>query len=225
LAESLRSESFAVLTPPLAGHGDIAALKSIRLEQWLDDATQALRAARTERSSGPCFVGGLSFGALLALRLAIDQPTPIAGLILLAPPFLLRRRFDEARLRILAQLPESIIDSLGVRAKNRSHEARLVLPRACLTQHSVGSAVRMVKLRTAIFRQLTDLSTPTLIVQDPNEHLVDPDGVDPFIEGAEHAEVDTIWLPGGEHELTLGPKYPEVSHTVLEFLNRLCLAN
>jgi alpha-beta hydrolase superfamily lysophospholipase len=68
------------------------------------------------------------------------------------------------------------------------------------------------------------LGIPILIVQDPHDHLVHPDGVDPFIEAAEHTEVDTVWLPGAEHELTLGPRHTEVSHTVSEFLNRLCLA-
>lgn len=225
LTAALTLEHFVVVTPHLAGHGDITELRATRLERWLEDARQAVLGAQCEDSPLPCFVGGSSFGALLALRMALDQPSSIAGLVMLAPPFRLRRRFDEARLRILAQLAEAIIDTLGVRPKNRTHESRLVLPRDCLTHHSVGSAVRMVQLRSAIFRDLHRLSTPALIVQDPHDHLVDPDGVDPFIEAADHAEVDTIWLPGGEHELTLGPRHPEVSHTVLEFLNRLCRAN
>lgn len=225
LTDALADAGFTAAAPPLAGHGDIHTLKRVRIETWLTDAAQSLHAIRQSTPPGPLFVGGLSFGALLALHLALRSDTPIRGLILLAPPFQLRRRLDEIQLQLLRHLPDSVVDSLGIRPKSRAHETRLVLPRQCLTHHSIGSAVRMVKLRHTLLAESRQLSTPVLIVQDPHDHLVHPDGVDPFIEVAENAEVDTIWLPGGEHELTLGPRHHEVSHVVIEFMNRLCLAN
>jgi esterase/lipase len=218
----LREHRFEVSAPHLAGHTDIELLRRTHLEVWLEDAVGTL--ASISADTRPLFVGGSSFGALLALYIATLQRWPINGLVLLAPPLRLRRRFDEARLRILAQLPETIIDRLGTRAKNRGREGRLALPRSCLEAHSVASIVRLVKLRELIMPKLAELGIPILIVQDPHDHLVHPDGVDPFIEAAEHTEVDTVWLPGAEHELTLGPRHTEVSHTVSEFLNRLCLA-
>lgn len=222
LKDALVASRFSVETPPLAGHTDIETLRRTRLETWLNDATDALESSR---SKSPLFLGGLSFGAVLSLALVSQNPRPIAGLILLAPPFRLRRRFDERRLSLLSRLPEDILDKLGTRKKDVAREKRLVLPRHCLGEHSIASAVRMAKLRTRIKPLLPALTVPTIIIQDPHDHLVDPDGVDTFIEAAENTEVDTIWLPGAEHELTLGPRHEEVSHAVLEFLNRLCLAN
>ncbi len=223
LRDALVHSRFSVGTPPLAGHTDIEALRRTRLETWLGEATAAVECVQ---SDSPLFIGGLSFGALLSLALVLQGPRrpPISGLILLAPPFRLRRRFDEGRLNLLSRLPEDILDKLGTRKKDSNREKRLVLPRRCLGEHSIASAVRMAKLRTRLKPLLPALTVPTIIVQDPHDHLVDPDGVDPFIEAAEHAEVDTIWLPGAEHELTLGPRHEEVSHVVIEFLNRLCLA-
>ena len=221
LTDKLRSSRFNVKTPALSGHNDVEALRRTPLQTWLNEAEAAVRDLPNGK---PSFVGGCSFGALLTLYVATLQQRPLQGLILLAPPFKLRRRFDETRLKILSKLPEQVINSLGIRAKNRHRESRLVLPRQCLDAHSVGSIVRMSKLRDMILPKLNELTIPILIIQDPHDHLVHPDGVDPFIESAEHTEVDTIWLPGAEHELTLGPRHSEVSHAVLEFLNRLCLA-
>lgn len=222
LSRALTAARFSVVTPPLAGHTDIDALRRTRLETWLQEAAEAIGAIS---AGGPLFIGGLSFGALLSLGLLAQHPHPISGIILLAPPFKLRRRFDEGRLRILSRLPDTLIDKLGTRKKDLTRETRLVLPRKCLAEHSIASAVRMARLKDRLKPFLPTLATPILIVQDPHDHLVDPDGVDSFIEAAEMAEVDTIWLPGAEHELTLGPRHNEVAHAVIEFLNRLCLAN
>ncbi|MFM1848707.1 MAG: hypothetical protein RL417_2181 [Pseudomonadota bacterium] len=222
LSRVLLDHRFKVTTPPLAGHGDIEQLRRTSLDTWLSEAEKTL--AETP-PGGPFFVGGCSFGALLSLYLGTREQRPIDGLVLLAPPFKLRRRFDETRLRLLSKLPEHLIDTLGVRKKNRARESRLVFPRNCLEAHSVASIVRMAKLRNLIAPRIPTLRVPVLIIQDPHDHLVHPDGVDPFIESAEHSEIDTIWLPGAEHELTLGPRHLEVSRAVLEFLNRICLAN
>lgn len=221
LTDALRGHRFEASTPHLAGHTTIEILRRTHLHVWLEDAVTTVASCSRD---GPLFVGGSSFGALLALYIATLQRWPITGLVLLAPPLRLRRKFDEARLRILAKLPEPVIDRLGTRTKDKGRENRLLLPRCCLEAHSVASIVRLVKLRDLLFPKLAQLRIPVLIVQDPHDHLVHPDGVDPFIEAAEHTEVDTVWLPGAEHELTLGPRHPEVSHTVVEFLNRLCLA-
>ena len=77
-----------------------------------------------------------------------------------------------------------------------------------------------MQLRKLVVSRLKNLKMPILILQDPFDHHVHPDGTERIVEAFGSEEVDTIWFPRGEHELTLGPNEKEVSVAVREFLRR-----
>src|SRR5690349_24308050 len=86
LTRALQKAGFTVAVPPLAGHcSTLDDLKRTRWTDWLATLEGELRRLRAEH--GPVFVSGLSMGALLALRLAIDHPEDVAGVATLSATF------------------------------------------------------------------------------------------------------------------------------------------
>jgi len=222
LGVPLSGEGYRVLLPALAGHGrSPEELCQTPLPAWLDDAARVVRSLQS--SSGHRILGGLSFGALMALEAASHLPD-VAGIILLAPPIRLRRTSRECLLGLLSHLPHSALNLLRVRPKEPRPSTLHLLPRAAFPVHSVGAAARLITLRRRILSRLSTITAPVLIIQDPHDHLLAPDGADELVVHLEKSEVDTIWIPDGQHELTVSAAHGQVSHTVAEFLNRICLA-
>lgn len=86
VAKGFSRAGYAALCPRLSGHGGTEAdLKSARWEQWESDALSALEKLRARGK--PTFVGGLSMGAVLAVRVAAVRPDLVDGLLLFAPTF------------------------------------------------------------------------------------------------------------------------------------------
>lgn len=84
LANRLSADGYEVTTPVLpglAGNTDISGLST--WQDWVAEARKAYdkMAANCEQ----IYVGGLSAGALLALKLAAEKPTGLCGTILFAP--------------------------------------------------------------------------------------------------------------------------------------------
>lgn len=84
LSNGLCRAGYTVSVPQLAGHcGTLEALKSSTWQDWLASIETAL-----EEMRGHCkhvFVGGLSMGAILAIKVAARNPDIIRGVISLSP--------------------------------------------------------------------------------------------------------------------------------------------
>src|SRR6266436_911725 len=88
LGERLATAGIRVNAVRLAGHGGRPEeLGTVSHLNWYESAVAGLEELRTY--DDPVVVVGLSLGAVLAARLAIDQREAIAGLVMLAPAFYL----------------------------------------------------------------------------------------------------------------------------------------
>ncbi|HEY0180679.1 MAG TPA: alpha/beta fold hydrolase [Dokdonella sp.] len=86
VGNGLNRAGFSVLGMQLAGHcGDVADLLATGWRDW--SASVALAAERLRAQVDHLFVAGLSMGAVLALKLAIDRPREIDGLGLYGTTF------------------------------------------------------------------------------------------------------------------------------------------
>jgi carboxylesterase len=84
VANAMARAGYTVHCPQLAGHcGSEEDLKASTWQDWYASAETALAEIRKTCSS--VIVGGLSTGALLALKLAADQPDDVQGLALFTP--------------------------------------------------------------------------------------------------------------------------------------------
>ena len=86
LGTFLNRQGYAVLCPRLANHGEpIEILSQTTWEECYRSVQEALRSIDGTGHSGPIFISGLSMGALLALLLAEEFPSRIAGVSCLSP--------------------------------------------------------------------------------------------------------------------------------------------
>ncbi len=84
IANGLMRAGHTVYCPQLAGHcGTLEALTSTTWHDWYDSVETALK--RMSERCDHVFVGGLSMGAILALRLAAQHPNIVKGTMLYAP--------------------------------------------------------------------------------------------------------------------------------------------
>src|ERR1700681_831592 len=88
LGERLASQGVRVLGVRLKGHaGAPEELGASDHSGWYESAVKGLERLRQYGDAN--VVIGLSMGAILAARLAADQPEAVAGLVMLAPSFFL----------------------------------------------------------------------------------------------------------------------------------------
>lgn len=86
LAKQLGKAGISTYAPILPGHGaPLDVFRKVTRKDWLDALQGHLQQVSQEHS--PIFVGGLCWGALLALALALREPQMIRGLILYAPNY------------------------------------------------------------------------------------------------------------------------------------------
>ncbi len=84
----LLEAGYRVATPCLAGHGgSLADLAASRWEEWYE--TVRIAYAQLRREVGRVFYAGISLGALLGLKLAIDEGWGVRGLALIGTPLAL----------------------------------------------------------------------------------------------------------------------------------------
>lgn len=84
VANAMARAGHTVYCPQLAGHcGSEEALRASTWQDWFASAEEAL--AEIRKTCTSVIVGGLSTGALLALKLAADRPTEVQGLALFTP--------------------------------------------------------------------------------------------------------------------------------------------
>ena len=89
ISNGLSRAGFTVSVPQLAGHcGTLEDLKATHWQDWYQSAEDALLELR--KTCDLVIVGGLSMGAVLALKLAAEHPDTVDGSTLFAPTF----RFD-----------------------------------------------------------------------------------------------------------------------------------
>lgn len=96
---------FRLITMECRGHGETRPLgpeEKIRVETFTDDVRALLDHLGIERA----VIGGISMGAAIALRLALEQPERALGLIISRPAWLEQSRADN--LQVFSTLAEFI---------------------------------------------------------------------------------------------------------------------
>lgn len=223
LTDALTSDGHKIICPVLPGHEGADAIRKLRqtpLSTYLHFAEDSFRRIEGEAVT----VIGLSFGALLALHLAEHFPHRVPRLVLLSPPLLFRRVFEEVGLRILSYataipgLGERFLEALPVVKKSARHAANFAFERTCLPVHSVGAGARVFALRRRVLRDLYKVEATTLSIHDPFDHLISPGAVRRLSPLTARGLLQQVLIAGGEHELAIGPRHSDVASVVCAFV-------
>lgn len=211
-AEFLAAEGLTVSLPLLPGHG--TRWQDMQLTTWQDWYAEIERAFDILRSTCEyVFVGGLSMGGTLALRLAQQRGDQVAGLVLVNPSV----HADDPRLKALPVLKHLVRSVPGIGSDIRKEgAAELAYSRTPLKPlHS------LTRLWPLVQTDLPQVTQPVLLFRSPQDHVVAPANAETVLARISSTDVTAEQLPDSYHVATLDNDAERIFTGSLEFVRRL----
>jgi carboxylesterase len=218
VGNGLHRAGFSVLGVQLAGHcGDESDLLATGWRDWYASVVEA--AARLRGQVDHLFVAGLSMGALLALKLAIDSPRDVDGLGLYGTTFVHDGWATPPIGRLAFLLP--LLTSLGIGRDRNSPECepygikdermrrRIVGAMLEGDSHAAGLAgfpwpalAEFQRLSRYVRHRIGRVRAPCLVVHSGHDDVASLRNVR-IVERGVHAPVETLLLDNSYHMVTV----------------------
>jgi carboxylesterase len=219
LGERLAAAGIRVNAVRLAGHaGTPEQLGTVSHHNWYESAIAGLEELRPH--DDPVVVVGLSMGAVLAARLAIDQREAVAGLVMLAPAFYLPFWIRVALRAIapVAAFGDRLYFSKPGGSDIHDAAARRVHPGTRLMP--LRAPLNLVELSANVRARLDEVVQPTLIIHSRRDHTC-PYGanVEPVLGRLGSAEKRAVTLEESFHVITVDSEKDRVADETLAFVN------
>ena len=208
-AEYLAAHDLTVRLPLLPGHA--TTWQELNRTPW-DDwyATVASELADLRSRHEKVFICGLSMGGALALRLAEEQPSSVAGLVLVNPA-VHTERLD----RFLLPLVRNLIPSFpgisnDIKKPGQDEGAYDRLP--------VRASYTLTALWGAVKRDISRVSAPLLLLRSTEDHVVEPSNAAWIIEHIASVDKSETLLANSYHVATLDNDAPQIFAESLAFI-------
>lgn len=192
--ERLAADGFSVACPRLPGHGTRwQDMNDTRWPDWYGEVDRALSAllSRCEQ----VFVGGLSMGGTLALRLAEQRGDDVAGLVLVNPSLATERK-DVALLPVLSKVLGS---RPGVANDIKKPGAREV----AYDRLPLKAAWSLQQLWAVTRADLHQVRVPVLLFRSTEDHVVEPLSGALLLAGVSSTDIEERLLSDSYHVATL----------------------
>ncbi|MCW5748221.1 MAG: alpha/beta fold hydrolase [Alphaproteobacteria bacterium] len=235
VARRLHAAGFTVSVPRLPGHcGSEADLIRTGWRDWYGGAEEAL--VRLHASSRRVFVGGLSMGALLALRLARKRRDLVSGVALYSTtmfydgwsiprlafllPLLLRSPFRRAY-RFVESYPFGIKDERlrGIIVARMQQGDSAAAGFAATPGPSLAELHHLI---ARVKRDLPSITTPTLILHARDDDVTSPRNAD-YVARRLAGPVRQVLLDDCYHMITIDQQREEVARQTAAFFMSLSL--
>lgn len=189
-ARYLADAGLSVSLPRLPGHGTTwQQMARTRWEDWyaeIDRAYDELRGSTRE-----IFVGGLSMGACLALRLAEVRGDDVSGLILVNPSLT-----ADTRLFWLAPILKFAVPSLKAIGSDIKKEGSSEL---AYERTPVRAASTLPALWRLTKRHLSEVTAPVLVYRSSVDHVVGPASVEILTRSLPPSQLEVRSCPDSYH--------------------------
>jgi carboxylesterase len=214
LADHLHARGVTVHAPLLPGHGTHHdELHATPRGAWVDAAKAALAALRAEVRT--VFVVGQSMGALVAVRVVVDDSAGVAGVVLLAPALSVSPLAQLTRLplplRHLPKFEERAPDLVDVR------QLRHVWS---YTHTPLRAVAQVLALQREVQSDLPRLTAPLLVMQGRKDKTVRPVSATRVIDAARSADKELVWLEQSGHIVAVDGEHDVVSARTAAFIER-----
>ena len=170
LGHRLHATGARVLGVRLAGHGTTPEdLGASTHDHWYASVITALEQLRDY--GDPIVVAGLSMGALLATRAALDQREAIAGLVLLAPAFFIP--FKSRAVLSLIEPFSQFTDGVFLR-RNGGPDIHDAVARGLHSHHKLmplKAALSLHQLARTVRPRLGEIVQPALLIHSRRDHI------------------------------------------------------
>ena len=230
-AAVLAGAGFAVHALDYRGHGhsDGRRVHVDDVDDYVADVQAGLREARRRSPGVSVFLLGHSQGGLIALKLALDHPAAIDGLVITSPflavhpasrPSAFVRAMARVMVRAAPRLP--MPTKIDVRLLSRDTTVGDAYARDPLVSHAasagwlraVGHAQREVRVRAR------ELRVPTLLMASGSDRLVDPEVTRQFARDTNADVVEFVWWDGFYHEMLNDQGREQVLARIVDWLAR-----
>ncbi|HEY8374047.1 MAG TPA: alpha/beta fold hydrolase [Pseudonocardiaceae bacterium] len=208
----LAEAGFTVRCPRLPGHG--THWREMNRTTWAD--WYSCLDTVFEELTGRCesvFAFGLSMGGTLALRLAQQRGTELAGLAVVNPSVTTLRR-DAFLLPVLSRVLPSLPGIGSDIAKPGVRE--LAYDR--LPLRAAASLAQLWRITRADLHRITQ---PIVVFRSAVDHVVEPVNARIVLEGVSSQDVTDVVLPRSYHVATLDHDAPTIFERSVEFALRV----
>ncbi|PRX51153.1 carboxylesterase [Prauserella shujinwangii] len=207
--EHLAAAGHTVRCPRLPGHGTTwQELNRTRWPDWYGCVRAEFDALR--RRCDAVFAFGLSMGGTLALRLAQETGPALAGLVLVNPSVLTRRR-DARLLPLLAPFVPAVRGVGG-------DIARPGVTELAYARTPLRAAASLSRLWRVVRRDLPKVTQPLLLLHSAVDHIVEPENSRVIAASVRSADLRDVVLHDSYHVATLDNDAPLVFEQSVRFL-------
>lgn len=219
--DRLINGGYTVAAPCLAGHG--GSLNDLAGATWRD-WYETVRIAYTElrRSSEKVYYCGISLGALLGLKLALDEGWGVRALALMGTPIVLTR-FERLAIPLVRYTPlrfalhsvpkdysKTVADPKGLELYKGMSNDRI----------PVSAVYQIVELQKEIARDLKKVTSPLLLIHARNDKVAPVRNVDIVRRGVSSDIVESAYLERSEHVITMDMEKDVAAQKVVEFFDK-----
>lgn len=208
--DHLAARGYAVACPRLPGHGTRwQDMNDTRWPDWYGEVDRALTAmlARCD----VVFLGGLSMGGTLALRLAEQHGAAVAGLVLVNPS-LGTERWDVKLLPVLSRV-------LGSRPGVANDIKKPGASELAYDRLPLKAALSLQELWATTRADLGSVDQPILVYRSREDHVVEPLSGRLLREGVASSDVEERVLEDSYHVATLDNDAPAIFEGTVEWVS------
>jgi carboxylesterase len=220
LGEHLHARGYSVGGVRLAGHGTAPEdLERCTWGDWYVSAREGL--IELHRRAPEVVVVGQSMGALLALKLAVDYPAAVGGVVLLAPALVLARR----SLRWLGPVLPLLLPFLSQRrryfakAERDIADARARAETPCYQRVPLRGVLQLLDLQRTVRRVLPQVQQPVLVIHSRQDHTCPLVNV-ALVERGVHGRVRTVLLDDSYHVVSVDVDKQRVAAEIAAFVEQ-----
>jgi len=219
--DALLSAGYRVAAPCLAGHGgSLEELSRSTWREWYDTVRIAFGAMRREVER--VYFAGTSLGALLGLKLAIDEGWGVRALSLLSTPlrFPWYNRLSAPAVRytplryVLRMIPKSPGQSVS------DEEGRRLYEELSLPMIPANSVFEIMDLQRELRKTLHRVSSPVLLLHGKGDRVAPLANVDLVSRMVASDVVERRIFPLSRHVITMDVEKAEVASAVVDFFKK-----
>ncbi len=211
-AEHLNAAGYAVSVPLLPGHGTTwQELNKLSFADWYPEAERAFEKLQSECDQ--VFVAGLSMGAFIGLKLAVEKGRDVAGLVLVNPA-INSERLDVKLLPVLKRLVPGW-PAIGNDIKKPGVDERAYPKTPLKALASLFAEFKAVRPR------LAEVTQPVLIFRSREDHVVDPSSARIILSTVSSRDLEERVLEESFHVATLDNDAETIYAGSVEFIRRL----
>jgi carboxylesterase len=208
----LAGRGYAVEVPLLPGHGTRwQDLNQVRWTDWYDEAERALDRLLEECEA--VVVAALSMGGSVALRLAEERESDVAGLVLVNP-FVSSTRPELKALPVLKRVVPSLKGVVNDIKKPGQDE--IGYPR--LPLKGLGQVTEMWR---TVVPDLPRVTQPLLYFRSSEDHVIDPSSASTVLGAVSSRDVEERLLTNSYHVATLDHEAEIVFAESADFVARV----